>query len=949
MAVGGFLMVLPGVRFDFPYALLAAPLLVWWAWWLARTSRAYLPPGRRRAALIARLVVSALLPLALARPVVVWPAAGTDVVFLLDRSASVGAAGARQAEEWLRGAMVAMGADDRAAVVTFGKSAAVERPLEHGGDLPRLPLLADDPNSTDLAAAIRTGLGMLVPEAARRLVLLSDGQENLGSAREAARLAAAAGVPIEVVPIGQPAEREVSALSLDTPPRLREGERFSATLIVRSSVFTPAQVLITADGRIVASQSVELRSGLNRFVLPVEPLSRGTHVFRAEVEAEDDTFPANNQAGAVSVVSGPPSVLLVEGSPGHGAYLAEALRASGVEVEVASPTATAWDAAALRRYETIVLVDVPAEALPAGRQRTLSEYVRNFGGGLVVVGGEQSYGPGGYARTPLEGVLPVRMDLRGRSLSASVALILVIDTSGSMGGGPEGSSKMDLAKEAAISAAELLGEYDQLGVVAFEDTARWVVNLQPATDLATIQQLIGQMQPGGGTDIYAGLSEAYPALVGVDAKVKHIILISDGQTPGKDWEALAARMRAENITLSTIGIGSDADYALMQRLAELGNGRYYEGNDPFDLPRLVVKETTHMQRAAVVEEEFHPIRVLRSAVTDGLDFLAAPPLRGYVATTPKSGTNVLLVSRHLDPILTEWQYGLGRVLAWTSDARNRWAARWLDGWPDFSRFWSQVIRRAARPPDDPNRSLYVRLEGAQGVIRLEAQSDERVFLNFLPSKAQVLGPGGEEREVPLTQVAPGTYEGRFDLEGDGAYLVQASQQEPDGTVATQTGGVVAPYSREYRALGINRQLLEEIARRTGGSVLGEPAAAFAPVMTETPARRSRELWPYLLALGGLLFLLDIALRRLRFEQLARSRVWRQAEHALHAARELRPLLPGAGGPPASRGLPTLVSGQVAEEASAAPTRAAPVASASRLLAAKQRARAGRPRAEEAGQ
>lgn len=941
-------MNLPRIYFDFPWSLLAIPALVWWAWWLARTSRTYLPPGRRRAALITRVVVSVLLPLALARPVVAWPASGLDLVFLVDRSASMGASAAREAERWLQASLAAMGQDDRASIVTFGGSATVDRPLERGRELPNLPAQANDADHTDIGAAIRTGLGLLAPDSARRMVLLSDGQENRGSSREAARLAAAAGVPIDVVHIGQTAEREVSAFSLDTPPRVREGERFSATLIVQSSAYTPARLVIAAEGRIVADQETELRPGVNRFVLPVEPMRQGTHEFRAEVEAEDDTFPANNQAGSVTVVGGPPSVLLVEGTPGHGQYLTAALEAAGVSVEVASPTTAPWDSAALRRFEAVILVDVPAVSLPEGQQRTLGDYVQSFGGGLVVVGGEQSYGPGGYARKPLEGMLPVRMDLRGRSLSASVALILVIDTSGSMGGGPDGSSKMDLAKEAAISAAELLGEYDQIGVVAFEDTARWIVNLQPASDLGTIQELIAQMAPGGGTDIYAGLAEAYPALEAIDAKVKHIILLSDGQTPGKDWDTLMARMRAEKISLSSIGIGSDADYALMQRLADLGNGRYYEGNDPFDLPRLVVKETTQVQRAALVEEDFHPIRVVRSPVTEGLDFLTAPALKGYVATTPKQGANVLLVSHQLDPVLTEWQYGLGRVLAWSSDARNRWSTRWLDGWPEFSRFWSQVVRRAARPPDDPNRSLLVRLQGGQGTIRLEAQSDERAYRNFLPSRAQVVGPGGQSREVSLTQVAPGTYEGGFPLVGDGAYLVQASQQEEDGTIATQTGGLVAPYSQEFRALGINRQLLDEIARRTGGSAVREPSVTFAANTVDSPARRSRELWPALAVLAALVFLFDIAVRRLRLEQLVRSRLWRRLERALGSVVEtrLRPAM-AMGRAGAGPGLVSMVgSGSaVAASGDARAAREAVVASAGRLLAAKQRAGRREQRAE----
>ena len=929
---------LPSLHFALPAALIAAPLLAVWAWWLARTSRAYLPPPRQQAALATRLAVSIVLPLALAQPVIAWPASGKDVVFLIDRSASIGPTVSAEMERWLVEALAHRSPDDRVAFVTIGGTPSVEQPLEKQATLPRLPPQADDPNHTDLAAAIRTGLGLTVPEVSRRLVLLSDGQENLGSAQEAARLAAAAGVPIEVVPFGLQSEREISAVRLDTPPLLREGEHFNASLVVQSTVDTAANLLLVAGGRVVATEEVELKPGLNRFVLPVEPLERGTHVFYAEVEADEDTFPANNQAGAVSVVGGPPSILLVEGQEGDGAFLAEALRVAGLDVEVRRPATTAWDAASLRRFQAVVLVNVAAEAISTGQQRILGDFVRDFGGGLVVVGGDQAYGPGGYARTPLEEMLPVRMDLRGRTLSASVALVLAIDTSGSMGGGPEGGTKMDLAKEAALSAAELLGEYDRLGIVAFEDTSRWVLDLQPATDLEAVQQAIAAMQPGGGTDVYPALLDAYLALLRSDAKVKHVILLTDGQTPSKDWDFLTERYRAADITLSTIAIGSDADYQLLQRLAERGGGRFYEGNDPFDLPRLVVKETLQVQRAAVVEQDFKPIRVVSNPAIDGLDFQAAPPLRGYVATTPKPGSSVLLASSQLDPILTEWQYGLGRVLAWASDARNRWSARWLDGWPDFSRFWSQVVRRAARPPDDPNRSLHVRVEGRQGVIRLESRSDEHAYLNFLPSRATVVEPNGQSIEVRLPQTAPGLYEGTFPLQGNGAYLVQAVQEDRDGSAATQSGGVVVPYSQEYRSLGINYALLQDLARRTGGRVLDEPAAAFAPLSSAEAGRQPRPLWPWLATLAGILFVADVAIRRLRLEALLAGRHWR--------LREALPLVSTgrseAASPPdrlRPSSLPSLVGSDAgaAPPASAAPSAQTPLASAHRLLAAKQRA------------
>ena len=270
-----------------------------------------------------------------------------------------------------------------------------------------------------------------------------------------------------------------------------------------------------------------------------------------QLQADADTLVQNNSAGAYVIVQGPPKVLVVEGTPGEGRFLVDALRAMGLAVDVTGPDGAALDAAGLLTYASTVLVDVPAESLPAGRMLTLKSYVRDHGGGLLVVGGDRAFGPGGYARTPLEDMLPVRMDLRGKSLSTSVALMIVMDVSGSMGGGPGGASKMDLAKEAALAAVELLGEYDQVGILAFDDHNQWMIQPTFASDLTPIEDAIGRMQPGGGTEIYPALKEAFDAVVPLDAKVKHIILLTDGEAPRGPYEDLAKQMEPAQVTLST--------------------------------------------------------------------------------------------------------------------------------------------------------------------------------------------------------------------------------------------------------------------------------------------------------------------------------------------------------------------------------------------------------------
>src|SRR6266446_5927841 len=451
--------------------------------------------------------------------------------------------------------------------------------------------------------------------------------------QDEAAVAAASGVQILAMPLEAVRGPEVLVRALDGPAQLREGERFSVSAQIEANVSTSATLYLMIDGRLAGSLDVNVEPGSSRFILPVEPLTNGHHVLRLQLQADQDTQVQNNSAGAYVIVQGPPRVLVVEGSPGEGRFLVDALRAMGLLVDTSPPDGSALDAQNLVSYASTILVDVPAESLPGGRMLTLKSYVRDHGGGLLVIGGDRAFGPGGYARTPLEDMLPVRMDLRGKSLSTSVALMIVMDVSGSMGGGPGGASKMDLAKEAALAAVELLGEYDQVGILAFDDHNQWMIRPTFASDLTPIEDAIGRMQPGGGTEIYPALKEAFDKLVPLDAKVKHIILLTDGEAPRGPYEELAKQMDAAQITTSTVGIGADADTNLLKELAQLGHGRYYDGNDPFDLPQLLVKETQQVQRAAIVEEDFNPLPISASPAIDGIDVRKAPPLRGYVATT----------------------------------------------------------------------------------------------------------------------------------------------------------------------------------------------------------------------------------------------------------------------------------------------------------------------------
>jgi Mg-chelatase subunit ChlD len=862
-----FVARLPSFEIGNAIALLAVVPLLALFLYLARTSRRGMRPQRAKAALYLRIGVLVLLVLALADLRVRTPADKLAVGFLVDVSDSVGSAARDKALPLIRDALQAAPSGDEAAVVAFAGDAYVESPPSPARDVPRL---ASNParGATDLAAALRVGLGLLPTDRARRLVVLSDGNENREKAADEARVASAAGVPIDYVVVGGDKGPEVLVKSVDAPAALREGDQFSIRVTIDSTVEASARVNLITDGRLDEAAGTgraaptQLHPGSNTIVLPHDPLPSGFHTFRVQVEPGVDTIPENNEGTAFTSVTGKPRVLLVEGAAGEAKFLSDALRAGGVEGQVVPPTGLPADVAQLRGWDGVVLVNVPATALSPGQMRAVKDYVQTLGGGLTIVGGDHSYVLGGYQHTPLEDVSPLAMQRRGARAESSVALELVIDTSGSMGDNVGGMTKMDLAKESALNAIELLTGADQLGIIAFEDQPRTVVELAPLDNPDQARAHIRQMAPGGGTAIYPALTAAVDTLEAKTAKVKHVVLMTDGISPGGDYPGLAERMKRDNITLSTIGIGNDADVNLLQQLADMGGGRYYDGSDPFQVPQIVVKETLEIARTAIVEEPFKPSVVGTSPMLDGIRPDQMPTLRGYVAVTPKPASLVVLGTAQGDPLLTEWQYGLGEVVAWTSDAVNRWSADWIE-WPEFSRFWSQVVKRTVPARVDQNLQTTVSVEGDRARVTVDALGDDHAFRNFLKTTATVLAPDGTKSDLPLDQVGPGRYQTTAPIGQPGAYMLQVVQRDPgdDHVVAQQSTGFVTNSSTEYWQLTPNRALLEGLARATGGHELAKPGDAFAHDLRAPGA--GRELWPVFTALAAALFLADVAVRRLR--------------------------------------------------------------------------------------
>jgi uncharacterized membrane protein len=526
-------------------------------------------------------------------------------------------------------------------------------------------------------------------------------------------------------------------------------------------------------------------------------------------------------------------------------------------------------------------VNTPAQALSSRAMEALQTYVRDLGGGLVAVGGPHAYGVGGWYATPLEETLPVDVTIHDLERFPPMAIVVVIDKSGSMAVQEGGVQKIRLAGEAAARVAELITPLDEITVIAFDDRPVDVIGPLPGSRRDEVIARVVRLQAGGG-GIYVreSLQEALRALAGSERSVRHVILLADGSDAEHQAGVPAlveSEIAGEGITLSTVAIGEGQDLPFLQGIAALGNGRYHFTDRAATLPVIFAEETQLAMRSYVVEEPFFPHRVSAGPMLSGIE--AVPRLAGYVATTAKPAGRVVLATHQDDPLLASWQYGLGRAVAWTSDATGRWAQRWV-AWDGFVRFWAQVVRWTIVERTGVPAEMTVALAGEEAHVTVDAVGEGGAFVNGLEARVSVVGPAGDPLSVELAQTAPGRYEGSFTPQAEGAHLMRLTGVLAGEEVLALTSGWVMGYSAEYAALEGDPGYLEGLAVLGGGSLLEEPARAFAHDLQGAGVRQ--DLWPTLLGLAALLLPFDVGVRRLALGRRDLAAAW-----AWLAARLLR--------------------------------------------------------------
>jgi len=763
---------------------------------------------------------------------------------------------------------------------------------------------------TNIAEAIRFASALAPPGAMRRLVLVSDGVSTGGDALSAARevTGGVSAVPIDVLPISYNVQRETIVEFVDAPPRAARGSTVTIRVGLRATVQTQGTLRLTREGRELdingraPGMGRRLAFGPGRHVelIEVKAPSDVVHRFEAHFEPDDpsqDMVASNNRAGAMMVTPGRSTALIVDGvsdgdPTGAGAVLADALGRAEMDVRTIAPEQAPTDLIALQAYDLIVLQNVAADEVPRVAAERLATYVRELGGGLVMIGGSKSFGAGAWNGTPVETVMPVEMDLPEKLVVPSAAIMIVLDSSGSMSRPVLGGSRsqQEIANRSAAMAIKTLDKQDLVGVIAFSNTHRVIVPLEANENPERTAQRVLAIGPGGGTNLYPALAEAGRMLQNVEARVKHVIVLSDGQSMGspQHGERIAANLASEGITVSTIAVGDQADVQTLGAIAARGQGQHYRVIDPNTLPRIFIKEIRVVRKPLIREGRFAPVLTgSGSPMTAGLP-TPLPPLLGMTLTQPRSEPTVITAMRAPagEPLLAHWNVGLGRTAAWTSDAHD-WASAWVD-WPGYETMWTQVARVIGRPPTSQRYDLSTEIVDGQLRVRLEIFDDQGEPVDLLSVPGWAHTPEGHRRELRLNQTGPGVYEATAPAESSGNYVVALTPRQGTRALSPVIGGASHAGGPEYRRLRSDVATLRRIADVTGGRVLDWSSAESARLFERAglePRRAETPLWPTLLIWTLVVLLLDVGTRRVAWDRLfSRELAIEVRRHASQAIR-----------------------------------------------------------------
>ena len=833
-----------------PLALLAViPILVW----VKRQTAVDLSPKHLRLSLLVRSLIIMLLAVALMQPTLLRSSARVAIVYLLDVSKSVSPAAVKDALEWIR----KTNASGNAATSRFLAFAANSLAFDSPEALAKVPVAdkpqpgAIDQSKTRLATALDHAARSFPPDHVKHLVLLSDGNANgsdLTAPIERLRLE---NIQVFTRSMSTRSTRDTWIEEMLVPATVTVEEQFPVEVHVYTQAAGPAEIQLRNGDKLLEKRNVTLKDGLNRIAFENNIKDESATIgLEASVNIKDDPLLANNTFRKSAAVMGKPHILYVEGYAPSARYLTSALTVEGFQVDVTTAEKMPTTVDKLDAYDAVILSDVERKDLTDSQMQTIATYVRDLGGGFLLAGGENTYGKEGYTGSTIEEILPVTFETSKERQAMS--MVVVLDRSGSMAG-----SKMDLAKEATKAPLSLLKDDDYFGVLTFDYNFQWALKIEEIKgNRDEMRATISKIVATGNTNIYPALREGYEQVLMSPGETKHIILLSDGQTPAEDFKGLAAEMTKNKVTVSTVAVTAASDRVLMENIANWGGGRAYYVENPQNVPQIFQDETELAAGKSLKEENFKPVLKKTIEALKGIDFNTAPELLGYVATKSKPTAEIVLETPGKRPLLARWQYALGKTAIFTSDVKDRWAADWLK-WKGYSKFWAQLLRETMRRQDSDEFDLQVDRSGDEATIRINAIEKDGRFRNLLHPKLRIVDPSQSVHTIDVPQVGPGAYETRFPLPQDGTYVFRATGDVAGGASRT----IEYSYPDEYHFYPPNFQALRSISAETGGVYQPGGPEIFDP-RGETVNVHTR-LWPLFATIALVLYIVDVLLRRVR--------------------------------------------------------------------------------------
>ncbi|WP_346940753.1 VWA domain-containing protein [uncultured Clostridium sp.] len=804
---------------------------------------------------INRVIIVTMLILAMCNISISFRTKDSSTIFLLDLSHSMSNY-KDETKAFVKNAIEASPSNNKIGIVTFGENQEIEQFLTYSkgfNDIQTSPI----GNTTNIEEAIKFSLSIFKDSDYKRIVLVTDGKENQGDLLETSTYFRDNQVDFQVYKIDSEQVEDVYIEDIDILDKVAIGEEFSVTVNIKSNIKTKSKISIYSGREKKSEKEIDIEKGKNTFLFKDIQHKGGFKPYKVVIEPENDGISYNNEYTTYTNIVSKPEILVIQGKTGEGKGLEESLKAIGSSYTMINPSAAPRSINELIEYKGIFLCNTHIDDLPKGFLDNVESYVKDYGGAIITTGGDNSYALGGYKDSVFEDILPVSSDKKGKNEIPEISLTLVLDRSSSMLSSDQGSfSKISLAKEAAIRSLDNLRETDNIGVVTFNTWYSWVVPMQKLSNIEEVSDKINSIIAEGGTSIYSALNEAYQKQKESSAKIKHIILLTDGQDGmgQNEYKTLVNDIKKDKITLSTVSIGTDSNNQLLEWISANAGGRYYHSDIYTDVPRIFANEILISTGEYLINEEFTPkISAHHDILNNIIEEGKFPSLFGYVGTSIKN-TAIEIMTSHMDePVLAAWQYGVGRVVSFTSDVNGQWSKELL-AFDKTPQLFSNIISWTMIDYDNSG-NLSITQEGSSAKVQYETNNHE----DNKKVKGAYTFEGNTTSEFELKEVSPGKYEGRVPMSELGFYSFNITEELQGNTIASQLGGFAYQYSPEYKFQEQSNSLLA-LVEDTEGKIINSVEDIYE--IKSNKGYTKKNISNLLLIIAMLLFLFDITYRRL---------------------------------------------------------------------------------------